>query len=154
MAAVLDVLGTGRLHRYNLAEGEVVTEGWRLNNPVRAAPVAGASGDSGATSGSQAVAPAPPVTCEIPGVTIEAAKAAEDGSGDLVVRLAEVHGARVSGTITLGAPARSVQVCDLLEDELSAVDGRRDGTEAQLMGDTVVEVTLHPFKVLTLRFRS
>ncbi|NLH65990.1 MAG: alpha-mannosidase [Candidatus Microthrix parvicella] len=141
-------------HLGDLAEGEVVTEGWRLNNPVRAAPVAGASGDSGATSGSQAVAPAPPVTCEIPGVTIEAAKAAEDGSGDLVVRLAEVHGARVSGTITLGAPARSVQVCDLLEDELSAVDGRRDGTEAQLMGDTVVEVTLHPFKVLTLRFRS
>jgi alpha-mannosidase len=92
-----------------------------------------------------------PVTCEIPGVTIEAAKAAEDGSGDLIVRLAEVHGARSAATLTLGASAASVLVCDLLEDEMAADDPRRTGTSAHLVDDTTVEVALHPFKVLTLR---
>ena len=81
----------------------------------------------------------------------DSAKAAEDGSGDLVVRLAEVYGARASGTLTLGAQAASVRVCDLLEDEMPVDDPRRTGTAAHLIDDTTVEVALHPFKVLTLR---
>ena len=132
-------------HLGDLVDGEVVAEGWRLNNPVRAIPVGigtdGLGGDG----------PLVPVTCEIPGVTIEAAKAAEDGSGDLIVRLAEVHGARSAATLTLGASAASVLVCDLLEDEMAADDPRRTGTSAHLVDDTTVEVALHPFKVLTLR---
>jgi alpha-mannosidase len=133
-------------HLGDLVDGEVVAEGWRLNNPVRAIPAPATSGGLG-SAGASVV----PVTCEVPGVTVEAAKAAEDGSGDLVVRLAEVYGARASGTLTLGAQAASVRVCDLLEDEMPVDDPRRTGTAAHLIDDTTVEVALHPFKVLTLR---
>jgi alpha-mannosidase len=66
--------------------------------------------------------------------------------------LSEVHGGRVAGTVTLGAPAATVQVCDLLEDELPTDDPRRVGTAAALLDDFTVKATLHPFKVLTLRF--
>jgi alpha-mannosidase len=45
-----------------------------------------------------------------------------------------------------------VQVCDLLEDELPTDDPRRVGTAAALLDDFTVKATLHPFKVLTLRF--
>ena len=134
-------------HPGDLAEGDVVAEGWRLNNPVRAVPTP----DADATSANAQPA-VPPVTCKLPGVSVEAAKAAEDGSGDLVVRLAEVHGARVAGSVALGAPATSVAVCDLLEDELPEGDPRRSGTSAVLRDERLVDVTLHPFKVLTLRF--
>ncbi|MEZ5381983.1 MAG: glycoside hydrolase family 38 C-terminal domain-containing protein [Microthrixaceae bacterium] len=140
-------------HVGDLAEAQVVAEAWRLNNPVRAlslGPGVEQGGDSGDAPGPTA-APKVPVVCSNPGVTVEAAKAAEDGSGDLVIRLAEVHGARARATITLGAPADSLAVCDLLEDELPAGDDRRGGTLAELASPTEVAVELHPFKVLTLR---
>ena len=142
-------------HLGDLVEGDVVAEGWRLNNPVRAILAPGAADVAvvAARRAARSDAPTvPPVTCDIPGVTVEAAKAAEDGSGDLVVRLSEVHGGRVAGTVTLGAPAATVQVCDLLEDELPTDDPRRVGTAAALLDDFTVKATLHPFKVLTLRF--
>jgi alpha-mannosidase len=69
----------------------------RLHHPVLTSGL-------GTSADASTVAPAAPVTCDIPGVTVEAAKAAEDGSGDLVVRLAEVYGARVERHAVRWAP--------------------------------------------------
>ena len=70
--------------------------------------------------------------------------AGEDPAGDVVVRVYEALGARASGRLTLGFPADSVTVTDLLERPLD--DGPLD------VDDTGrVALTLRPFQILTLR---
>jgi len=77
------------------------------------------------------------------GVEVDAIKLADDGSGDLVVRLHEAVGDRTK--IMLGARSRigAVWYCDLMEDP-------QRGEE---VGDGVVSITLRPFQLVTLRLR-
>ncbi len=70
-------------------------------------------------------------------VAIEAVKLAEDGSGDVVVRIRETCGTRSKAAVRLCVPA-SVTVCDLLE---------RPGRATK-----ATALTLGPFEVMTLRF--
>lgn len=78
-------------------------------------------------------------SCDAPGVIIEAVKRAEDGSGDLVVRLWESRGARTSGHLRVaGAVAH---VTDLLERPIGSLAVDADG----------VAVTLRPHQILTVR---
>ena len=72
-----------------------------------------------------------------PGVQIAAVKHAEDGSGDVVVRLWESHGGRARGVLDPGFPAGAVVVTDLLE----AVDEPLD----------TLALDLRPFQILTVR---
>jgi alpha-mannosidase len=107
---------------------DAVTEGYRLNLPLRT--VRGASGF------------APLVAVDHPGVVVEAVKPAEDGSGDVVVRLYEAHGGRARAVITADFPHASVVETDLLETPLTepaALDGDR--------------LSLRPFQIVTLRYR-
>ena len=70
-------------------------------------------------------------------------KLADDGSGDVVVRLYEALGARTTVRLDLGFAAAGVVVTDLLErpfDNAPAFDG------------TAAELDLRPFQVVTLRF--
>ncbi len=92
--------------------------------------------------------PEPVVASTHPGAIVEVAKAAEDGSGDLIVRLFEALGSRSRACVRFGRAVTGVRVVDLLEDERPgvpsvALETSDDGRE--------VSVTLAPFQIVTLR---
>ncbi|SDO36220.1 alpha-mannosidase [Nakamurella panacisegetis] len=109
---------------------DAAAAGYRLNLPLRT--VTGAS--------PQAVSPL--VAVSSPGVFVEAVKLAEDRSGDLVVRLYEAQGSRVTTTVEFGVPVSRVRPTDLLERELP---------HPGWAGEEPVELTLRPFEIVTLR---
>jgi alpha-mannosidase len=109
---------------------EAVEEGYRTNLPIRS------------LRGAHPVAPL--VTVSDRAVVIEAVKLAEDGSGDLIVRLYESLGGRAHATVTADADVVSVETTDLLERSLT------DGTSAS---GRSIELMLRPFQLVTLRFR-
>ena len=77
-------------------------------------------------------------------LVIEAVKLAEDGSGDVIVRLYESLGERSAGLIAANFPVASVHAVDLLERPADA-----PGVSA---GNDSAELTLRPFQLVTLRF--
>jgi alpha-mannosidase len=72
---------------------------------------------------------------------VEAVKLAEDGSGDVLVRLYEPLGGRARVRVTPSLEASGVEVVDLLERPTPSDD---------LAG---TELSLRPFQIVTLRFR-
>jgi alpha-mannosidase len=119
--------------------GEVRAAAARLNAPVRTV-----------TAG-RSTAVRPPVVAitgldgrPVPGVEVDAVKVADDGSGDLVVRLHEAVGNRIR--ITVASPDRITDAwrCNLLEEPLTGEE----------VGDGVVTLTVRPFQIITLRLRS
>ncbi|MBG0739688.1 alpha-mannosidase [Paeniglutamicibacter antarcticus] len=78
-------------------------------------------------------------------LVIEAVKLAEDGSGDVIVRLYESLGERSSGLVTANFAVRDVALTDLLEDPIATPPGI-------VFGRDFAELTLRPFQLLTLRF--
>lgn len=111
--------------------GGAVREGHRINLPERR------------VRGSGRVAPL--AATEHDGLVVSAVKLADDGSGDVVVRLYEALGARAAGRLTLGFAAAPVVVTDLLE--------RPFDTPPPELTDGVVALVLRPFRILTLRLR-
>ncbi|EDY55797.2 alpha-mannosidase [Streptomyces sviceus ATCC 29083] len=120
---------------YSLLPGasiqDTVAEGYSLNLPLRVADASGAA--------------EPVVSVDGEGVTVEAVKLADDGSGDVVVRLYESGGGRAQGVLRTGFPLAGAQVTDLLERPLE--------DETAEVADGGVAVSLRPFQVLTLRLR-
>lgn len=110
----------------------MIAEGYRLNLPLRATAPAAAGGvtpGSGSLDAADPVAaPHPVVAVDHDGVVIEAVKAAEDGSGDLVVRLYESFGGRAAPVVSFAA-AVEVAAVDLLEGG-SATTSHRAGSSA------------------------
>jgi alpha-mannosidase len=90
---------------------------------------------------------APLIAVSDPAVVVEAVKLAEDGSGDLVVRLYEALGNRSSATLTTSIDWDAVDATDLLERPV-------DGTAIRSTSTRRVELTLRPFELLTVRFRA
>ena len=140
------------LHRfgYCLAPGasvaDAVGEGYRLNVPLRV--VAGAA----------AVAPILAVDDGGRGaVVVEAVKAADDRSGDVVVRCYEALGGRASATLVAGFAHTGAVRCDLLERPLPGADldagAVVTSTATATAGGRPVRLDLRPFEVATLRFR-
>ncbi|MEU6247658.1 glycoside hydrolase family 38 C-terminal domain-containing protein [Glycomyces sp. NPDC047010] len=108
---------------------EAVRAGYRLNLPLRAASVGSVD---------------PLVAVDNPAVVVETVKLADDGSGDVVVRLYEAHGARTEAVLDLGFTAGGVLETDLLE--------RETGTAAVTATDAgSVSLALRPFQLVTLR---
>jgi alpha-mannosidase len=81
-----------------------------------------------------------------PAVVVEAVKLAEDGGGDVVVRLYESLGGRARCVVRPGFEWSSAAEVDLLEEDSAALDGRR-----ALVGRDPISVELRPFQVVTLR---
>lgn len=106
---------------------DVLAESWALNVPVRLA--------TGAPTPSI-------VSVDHPGVVVTAVKAADDGSGDLVIRCHEAFGGRARFRLVFAGEWAVAAPCDLREravgDPVATVDGG-------------VEWELRPFQVLTLR---
>ncbi|WGW12660.1 glycoside hydrolase family 38 C-terminal domain-containing protein [Saxibacter everestensis] len=113
---------------------DAVREGYRLNLPVRRIEAA------------QAIEPL--LTVDNPAVVVEAVKLAEDGSGDVIVRLYEAHGSRAAATVVAGFDAETVSETDLLERELAEPRGLTGWTQTR----ACAEVSLRPFQIATLRF--
>lgn len=119
----------------------VVAEAERLDLPLRlvtpstaAAPLADVA--SAGLDGS-----GPVVRVEGTGVEVDAVKVADDGSGDLVVRLHEATGARVRATVAAVRPITGAAACDLLEDPQRALEPV----------DGALPLTIRPFELVTLR---
>ncbi len=109
---------------------EVIHEATALNVPLRA--VAAGSADA---------VPLPIVSVEHPGVEVSAVKRADDGSGDLIVRLYEACGARAQVPVRTTARIVEASTCNLLEEAETALD----------VADGFVNLTLRPFELVTLR---
>ncbi|WP_277209456.1 alpha-mannosidase [Isoptericola croceus] len=108
---------------------DAIRHGYALNLPERV------------LTGSHGIEPL--VVVDDDAVVVEALKLAEDGSGDVIVRLYESRGGRARARLTPRLEHSGVEVTDLLERRLG--DAQRDGD------DVLVELT--PFQVLTLRLR-
>lgn len=76
---------------------------------------------------------------------VEAIKLAEDGSGDVIVRLYEPLGARTVATLEPSFAVRGVTQVDLLEDRM-APDGLA-------VDDDSITLRLRPFQLVTVRFQ-
>ncbi|MFD5101557.1 alpha-mannosidase [Streptomyces albidochromogenes] len=127
--------GAHRL-RFALAPGatvaDAVREGHWINLPERTVAGSGAPVEPLVVSGDERV-------------VVEAVKLAEDRGGDVVVRLYEASGGRVSTTLATGFPVTSVTATDLLERPLADAPAYEPGPDGTL------ELTLRPFQILTLR---
>ncbi|MEU6928820.1 glycoside hydrolase family 38 C-terminal domain-containing protein [Streptomyces sp. NPDC046374] len=108
--------------------GDAVREGYLINLPERRVP------------GAADVAPL--VSVADPAVVVSAVKLADDGSGDVVVRLYEAGGGRARTRLSTGFALAGARVCDLLE---------RPREEAVPVEGDEVPVVLRPFQLLTLR---
>ncbi|MFJ6678724.1 alpha-mannosidase [Microbacterium sp. NPDC091382] len=106
-----------------------IGEGLRLNLP----PVS--------LRGAREVAPV--LTVDDPGVIVEAVKLADDGSGDVIVRLYEALGSARTAQLAAGFAVRAVTQTDLLEREIESTALRRST-------DTI-RLELSPFQLVTLR---
>jgi alpha-mannosidase len=113
---------------------DAVAEGYRTNLPVRTVTDAAA----------ESVVPL--VAIDEPGVVVEAIKLAQDGSGDVVVRLYEALGQRVHARLEAGFDVTGVAETDLLEREVDAA------AVASISGGAV-ELDLRPFQLVTLRLK-
>jgi alpha-mannosidase len=78
-------------------------------------------------------------------VVVEAVKPAEDGSGDVIVRLYEAHGTRARARLAVGFGWTRVAETDLLERPIED-----DAVNHRLAGKVSLE--LRPFQLVTLRF--
>ena len=111
---------------------ESIAEGFRMNLPLRS------------HTGSQPVEPL--LVIQAANVIVEAIKLAEDGSGDVIVRLYEGTGDRAITDILVNFDYTDVVVVDLLERVLENQD-LLNATETGRL-----QVELRPFKIVTLRF--
>lgn len=116
---------------------EVLAQAEALNSPLR---VVGA----GPVGSSDAGLPAPVVTVGDPRVQVSAVKAADDGSGDLVVRLWEATGTHVRTELGFGPGTAAVRRCDLLEEP-------QPGSPALVVEGGHLPLELRPFELVTLR---
>jgi len=86
------------------------------------------------------------IRLDVRGALISVLKMADDGSGDLVVRLWETRGARTSGTLSVLRLTGVVAQCNALEEP--------SGLSAVSINDGMINVQLEPFQILTLRITS
>ena len=130
-------------HAGDLREAGIVAEGYRLNIAPRVVPA------SATARGTDDVgAPVPLVQVDNPAVVVEAVKPADDGSGDLIVRVYESWGARSPFALALAEAPASVLVTDLLEE----VNATIPDVPVEVRGRRV-HAELRPFQIATFRIR-
>jgi len=122
-------------HRFGLVVGTdlagATTEGAAMN-----APASTVLGDHGVE----------PLVEVSPEAVVSSVKLADDGSGDVVVRVYEPVGRRVSASLRVRFPVSAVEPVTLLEEALP------DAEPAALDADGHLELRLGGFEVRTLRF--
>ncbi|MFE6130445.1 alpha-mannosidase [Streptomyces sp. NPDC056437] len=116
--------------RHALVPGADIADAFRINLPERTV-----TGDGAVT---------PLVTVDQDAVIVSAVKLADDGSGDVIVRLYESRGGRVRVRLATEFEALGVVATDLLERP------RVDVSQPEL-ADGAVRLSLRPFELVTLR---
>ncbi len=109
---------------------DVVRQGYELNCPLLTA-----AGD---------VATQSLLDVDVPNVVIDTVKLAEDGSGDLIVRLYECKGTATRCALRTGLPVESARPVNLLEE--------RPG-EALMLRGQAFDLSFRAFEILTLRLK-
>lgn len=107
----------------------VVQEAYDLNTPLTVTP------------GASAALEASLLHVDAPNVFVETVKPAEDGSGDVIVRLYEAKRTWTRCRLKLALPVRQIFETDMLENRVRELDGRE--------GQVLLEIK--PFQILTLR---
>jgi alpha-mannosidase len=125
------------VHPHGAGLAEVRDAAALLNAPLRVVSVPGVS------AGADAATPVVQVSSSTGGVEVDAVKIADDGSGDLIVRLHEACGNRAAVDVQAHRRVAEAWRCNLLEEP-------DHGEEA---GDGIVSLTLRPFQLVTLRLR-
>jgi len=113
----------------SLAESDLVREAYELNCPVTTLPGAG---------GEQSL-----FSVDVANVVVETVKPAEDGSGDLIVRLYEARRAAVQCLLSTSLPIQGASLTNMIEQEERALP--TDG------GD--IALSLRPFEIKTVRLK-
>ncbi len=126
-----------RPHAAGLAEVRAAAS--VMNRPLRVV-----RGGSASTSPRPVVAVTGDDGAPAAGVAVDAVKFADDGSGDLIVRLHEALGDRVRVSVGADRPIADAWRCDLLEDPVAGEE----------VGDDIVAFTLRPFELVTLRLAT
>ena len=111
----------------SLMDSPVVREAYDLNVPLQTAPGHGPTFSA--------------FRVDAPNVFIDTVKPAEDGSGDIILRLYEAKKADTNCHLSIQIPASSVFLCDMLENR----------TEPLTMKDGKVSLHFRTFEVKTLR---
>lgn len=95
-----------------------------------------------------------PVINSVEGITVDAVKMAEDGSGDLIIRGHEYKGAAEKGSISLNIDAHlsNVEAVNLLEKEKDTLV--KDLHWYQENGVLHIDFSLHAFQILTIRIEG
>ncbi len=106
----------------------VVQQGYELN-----VPVIEADGMAPTTSLMQV---------DASNIIIETVKAAEDGSGDIILRLYESVNTATDAVLSLGIPASHVSICDMLENELEDVQITEGKAELNFRGFEIKTVRI------------
>jgi len=113
-------------------ESDLVREGYELN--VAVLPVAGAAG---------AVPQDSLFQLDAPNVIIETVKPAEDGSGDIIVRLYESKRAATRCRLTTSLPVAAVFETDMLENDCRELSAYYEA----------IALEFRPFEIKTLRLK-
>lgn len=122
---------TYALYAWNgsLMQSRLVREAYELNIPVTTV-----NGDGGTYS---------LLRCDAANVVVETVKPAEDGTGDIVVRLYEAMRTRTRCTLEVSLPLAAVEETDMLE---------KKGQRVACRGGKMV-LEFRPFEIKTLRMR-
>jgi alpha-mannosidase len=134
--------------RFGIVAGADVPEAIRHGYAVTLPMLGVLDAEPGPTSG------VPVVGVDDGGAVVEAVKLAEDGSGDVVVRLYESLGGRRRVVLRPSFGYTAVDEVDLLEEPgAPALQGRRAMAPRGRDGDAGIPLSLRPFQIVTLRFR-
>jgi alpha-mannosidase len=86
------------------------------------------------------------VRLDVRGAMISVMKMADDGSGDLVIRLWETRGASTAGTMSISRSSGVAVQCNALEEPLDS--------PSISINDGIIAVQLAPFQIQTLRISA
>jgi len=109
-------------------DAPVVRDGLRLNYPVAAAA---------GTAPAQSL-----FTVDMGNIILDTVKPAEDGSGDLILRLYESKKCDTAFTLNTSLPVKCAALCDMLEQP-----------ETELVPYSSMQLHAAPFEVITLRLK-
>jgi len=113
----------------NFAESDLVREAYELNHPASTAP---------GSAGTESV-----FSVDAPNVIVETVKLAEDGSGDIIIRMYDSKHTATRCTLSTSIPFTEAQATSLLEENLVALEHTSGA----------VELDFCPFEVKTVRLK-
>ena len=121
---------------------DVLHEAEALNMPLRLVPGGPDLAGSGLAAAARFVPPV--VSVDHQGVQLSAVKRADDGSGDLIVRLHEACGDRAAVSVRAATSVLAAHRCNALEEPHTGLD----------VADGFVALILRPFELVTLRLAT